>query len=434
VNARRLLIVCYLHPPMPFLGGDPWSGLTTQLRRLGHRVTIVTTAAYGALETDVELDVVRTPDLTSSRRLRRVLRRAPVARPGQLAAVAKPPPALLTKVIVPDAHLAGWVARAVPTIRRLVRTRAIECMITTSPPDSSHLAGLALGRDRPAWIADLRDGWTFEGLREPFPTAVQRALDARLEAAVARRADRVTAATRPIMEDLRARYGAGGACVPNAWDPDLEPEVAQARPPELSGDRVNLVFTGTLAGVRGHDDRALFEALRRVSREQPRTASRLRLVIAGRLTHEELSVLRAPELSPLVELVGALPRPAAIALQRRGDALLLVTSNHTSIVTGKLFEYLTAGRPILALAGDNEAARIIRETGTGEIVPPDDVDAIVAGLRRVADRSLAFAPRGVERYTYAASAAALVEEIEQAIARRRYAHAKPRSARQTTAR
>jgi glycosyltransferase involved in cell wall biosynthesis len=333
------------------------------------------------------------------------------------AAVATPPPAALTRVIVPDAYLLSWAAWAVPTVRRLVRAKRIECVITTSPPDSTHLVGLALGRDRPAWIADFRDGWTFEALREPFPTAPQRRLDAWLEAQVARRADRVIASTLPVVADFRSRFGSDGGVVPNAWDTELEPAVARATPPALEADRVNLVYTGTLGGIRGHDDRALLEALRRIVRWQPELAGRLRLVIAGRLTDDEARVLRSDDLRPVVQLAGALPRTEAIALQRRADALLLVTSHHTSIAHGKLFEYLAAGRPILALAGDNEPARIVRETRTGEIVAPDDPDAIAAALRRVAERALPFDPRGVERYTYASAAEDLTGEIELAITR-----------------
>jgi glycosyltransferase involved in cell wall biosynthesis len=417
---RRVLLVTYYHPPMPFLGGDPWSGLARNLRKLGHELTIVTTRGHGLLETDADTGVVRTPDLISVGALRQILRRPAIAREGEAPDVAKPPPAILTRVLVPDAYLLSWGAWAIPTIRRLIRRRRIECVITTSPPDSTHLVGLGLGlgRDRPAWIADFRDGWTFDGLREPFPTGPQRRLDGWLEAQVAQRADHLIAHSAPLVADFAFRFGRDGAVVPNAWDTDLESEVARATPPALDGDRVNLVYTGTLGGVSVHEDRGLIEALRRLVREEPDAARRVRLVVAGRLLDEEASVLHAPDLRPVVDMVGALPRPAAVALQRRADALLLVSSHLKSHATGKLFEYLTAGRPILALAGDNEAARIVRETGTGEVVAPDDVDAIVAALRRVGERSLTFAPHGVERYTYAAAARQLSDEVEVAISRR----------------
>ncbi len=415
---RRLLLVTYQHPPMPFLGGDPWGGLTRNLRRLGHELTIVTTGAHGDLPDDAQLGVVRTTDLAAVAALRGVLRRPTVAREGQPAGVAKPAPALLTRVVVPDAYLLSWAAWAIPPVRRLIAERRIECVITTSPPDSTHLVGLGLGRSRPAWLADFRDGWAFEGLREPFPTALQRRLDAGLERRVVATADGVLASTRVMADYFEARYGAHGAVVPNAWDTDLEPDVASASPPRLDPDHVNLVYTGTLAGIRGHDDRGLLAALRRLASEDPDTSRRLRLVIAGRLTDRDTRMLAGDDLAPLIQVVGALPRATAVALQRRGDALLLITSHHRSIAHGKLFEYLAAGRPILALAGDNEPARIVRETQTGEVVDPEDADAIMRALRRVAERSLTFAPRGVERYTSAAATEVLAEQIESAITHR----------------
>ncbi len=151
---------------------------------------------------------------------------------------------------------------------------------------------------------------------------------------------------------------------------------------------------------------------------EPETASRLRLVIAGRLTGEEARVLGQPDLAPVVQVLGALDRPTAVALQRRADALLLVTSNHRSIVTGKLFEYLTAGKPILTLAGDNEAGsdrardrsrrcRRARRRRRGS-------------SRRWAEppsRSLTYAPHGLEQFTYEAAAEVLHGRIEDAISR-----------------
>jgi glycosyltransferase involved in cell wall biosynthesis len=100
--------------------------------------------------------------------------------------------------------------------------------------------------------------------------------------------------------------------------------------------------------------------------------------------------------------------------------LLITAPDSRAEATGKLFEYLAAGRPIVALAANNEAARIVRETGTGVAVPPGDVDAIARELVRVVRGQLerAFASRGLERYRYPTPAAAMAEAIEQAIAAR----------------
>ena len=155
-------------------------------------------------------------------------------------------------------------------------------------------------------------------------------------------------------------------------------------------------------------------------RSDPPVADRLRLVIAGPLTEAEQRTLEAPDLSPVVSMVGRLSHPEALALQRSAQALLLITSNDTSIATGKLFEYLAADRPILALAGANEAARIIAETGTGSTVAPDDVAAIRSALASVVSGELAaqYEPRGLSRYRYPGPAIAYAEAIARAVERR----------------
>jgi hypothetical protein len=81
---------------------------------------------------------------------------------------------------------------------------------------------------------------------------------------------------------------------------------------------------------------------------------------------------------------------------------------------------MAAGRPILALADGNEAARIVQETGTGVTVAPTDRAGIVAALRSIVSGELqrGYAPRGVERFTYPAPAEAVGALVEEAIARR----------------
>ncbi len=422
--SRKLLVLTYHWPPFPGAGAARWTALVKYLRRLGHEATVVTTSAFGTLPSDTSEGVVRTRDLAVVGLLRTLLRRPPLAEAGGAeSGTEKPAPGILTRLVVPDAYAASWVPFATRAARRLVRDGDFDCVITSSPPDSVHLAGLGLGNRRPAWIADLRDGWTFEQLRPQFPTGAQRDLDARLERRVARRAGAVVCATEPISADLRRRLGVKAATIPNAWDPDLEPEIAASDPSPLSSDRVNLVYTGSLGGVRGHDDRGLFEALRAIVREDTELAGRLLLTIAGPLTPAERDALRAPDLEPVVNTLGPLPREQALALQRRASALLLVTSHDVSIATGKLFEYLAAGRPIVALAGANEAARIVTETQTGVVVAPDDVAGIRGALAGIASGAIErdFAPRGLERYRYPGPANAYSNLIEHVVSERRCA-------------
>jgi glycosyltransferase involved in cell wall biosynthesis len=388
------------------------------LRRAGHDVTVVATDLYGRLLPDDEEGILRVGDLRSSRALRAALRRGDAPEtPGQQELPTTP---LLTKVIVPDANLATWIPGAYVALRKFLRAGRVDCVVTSGPPESVHVLGLLLGSKRPAWIADFRDGWTFEPLREQFPTSFQRRVDEWLERRVARGADVAVGATRPIAEDLAARFGAAAVHVPNGWDPEAVAGVRAAR--HIlggGGGTVTLAYTGTFSGVRGSDPRPLLQALRTLRVEHG--LRRMRLVVAGRLTTVERKLIADDVAAGVVEHVGLLDRADAIGLQRSADALVLLTSRNVSEATGKIYEYLAAGRPILALAENNEAERIIRETRTGVAVAPEDVGAIMDALRRVASGELAasYEPRDLERYSYPGPAEAMAEAVEEAIGRRK---------------
>jgi len=425
---RRLLVIAYYYPPDPSVGAHRWAAMARYLRAFGHEVTVLTTRAFGVLPDD-DRWIVRAGDLAANERLRRLLRRSPLQAQQAAANHAREPepvtPALFTRVVVPDTYALTWAPFAQRLARRLIRERAIDCVITSGPPHSLHLCAQRLSRDPagPAWLADYRDGWRFEPLLGAWPTPLQEWLDARLERRAARSADAIAAATLPIAEDFTARLGVPATHVPNAWDPADDVRVNELGEPAdmLDSEMVNIVHTGKLSGPRGRDPRPLFEALARLAARRPQARERLRLVLAGRLDSEDERLLRDQPAGEMVRYVGHLSRMQAAALQRRADALLLLTSiGHASQATGKLYEYLAAKRPILALASDNEAARIVAETGTGVCVPPDDVEAIERVIEDALDGSLTadYAPHGLERYVYPGPAEAVAELIERAIARR----------------
>jgi glycosyltransferase involved in cell wall biosynthesis len=186
-------------------------------------------------------------------------------------------------------------------------------------------------------------------------------------------------------------------------------------------DWLILVHTGTLSGPRGRDPRPLLAALEAFNAARPAGAPRIRLVLAGRPSLEDEGLIRDASVGRAVRHVGLLDRPATLALQRSADGLLLLTGTHRSEATGKLFEYLASGRPILALADGNEAARIVRETGTGVAVPGRDRASVTVALQALADGSLErdYAPRGLERFRYPGPAEAVAALVERAVARRR---------------
>ena len=395
--------------------------MSKYLRRAGYEVEILTTGAFGSHVDDREHSVHRTSDLLAAGWLRGLLRRPPLPKPGEAAAEDTPAPAIATKLLVPDMYAATWVPYAVASVRGLLRQRRFDCIVTTSAYESTHLIGLALGRRRPAWIADFRDGWTFHPHKPAYPTGAQRRLDVWLERRVVTTAERTIVVERPVGDDLRRRLGVDAVHVPNGWDPDLAPDGPGARPAGIDPGSVMLAHTGKLSGGWGRNPATLFEALRLVRERSPELAQRIQLVLAGRLDVAERRLIESAGVPEMLHHVGQLSRRDSLALQRSADALVLITApDLVWELPGKLFEYIGARRPVLALAEGNEAAAVVRETGVGFTVPPLDVPAIATALERIAAGDLITNPDpgALARYVYPAPAVAAAEEIERAIARR----------------
>jgi glycosyltransferase involved in cell wall biosynthesis len=413
----RLLVANYDYPRPAAAGANRWVVMSKYLRRLGHDVTVVTGSGPG-VPPGGDDGIVRTRDPNTSVWLRRALRRplpAEVQDEPRNETATHRPSFLLTKVVVPDTYLLSWHPWAKASVRRLLGSRRIDCLITSGPPHSTHLLGLVGRRRGAAWIADFRDGWMFEPPHEMFPTAAQRALNRRLERFVVTRADRVVAVTKPIAEDFHSRLGVEAELISNGWDPEVTQSIT-ATSELIDPTKFTFVHTGIVSGEWGRNPRPLLDAVAALLAADPALAGRIEVLFVGMATAEDLDLLRDERLRGCVRYCPPVERDKAFAVQRAAGALLLLTSDRVSEATGKLFEYLGAGRPIIALAEANEAARIVAETGTGVCVPLRDVGAIAAALRSAVDGELerSYAPRGLARYTYphpAEQMASLVAQV-----------------------
>ena len=409
----RILLVAYFYPPCRDTGALRPASMTRWLRELGHEVTVLTTSAYGALADDDDR-VVRTADAQ--------LWRARLHGQEQIGALfdsdtysGTPHP--LSRLIVPEPLALAWAPFARRAALRLARERRFDCVLTSSPPESVHAIGRALKRRRGVpWVADIRDAWSFEPLRPEFPTAAQKRLDLLLERRWLGEADVVVGVSRPAVDDLRERLGIAAELITNGWDPASAPEPGASSGVALDRDRVSLVYTGRF-GSFGRDPAALVEGLRMLARDQPDTAAKLELVIAGPLTEPEAELFGADVAPARIVVAGSLERSRALALQREADALLLIAQPARSqLLNIKVFEYLAAGRPILALADGTDAGRVVAEVG-GESVRADDPAAIASALANVAAGELgAPRPEAAAAYTYPAPAERMAEAAERASA------------------
>jgi len=409
MRSRSILLVAQLSPPAGMSAARRTAGLTKYLARLGHEVTVLTSQTSGDGDIAGAARVLRTPDLMATR-LNWRRRHYEALNEGKGKAYADGA-SRVASIVVPDLALVGWIPFALPAALRHARRHRPDCVITTSPPESAHLVGMALKRQGIPWIADLRDGWGYETTHPDWPLSLQHRLDRALESATVRGADQVTTVTEPITDDIRARYGVAADTVPNGFDPD---ERVRARPDQIGLDPSThtVVHTGRMA-VASRDPRPLIEALRLLTERRPADDAPIEAVFAGPLTEEESGLIESSR--GMARAVGTLEREDTLRLQSAAGTLVLLTGRgRRSEATAKLYEYLAAGRPILVLGDESAAAEIVRATGSGEAVPANDPTAIAAGLER-----LMAAPRDsdangrVERYSYETIAGQMAAHVER---------------------
>ncbi|MEO6463485.1 MAG: glycosyltransferase, partial [Candidatus Eisenbacteria bacterium] len=301
----------------------------------------------------------------------------------------------------------------------------IDAVISTSPPESCHLVGerLAAGDGpRPLpWIADFRDPWVGLHYRTP-PTPFHAWSHRRMEQRVLTRADRVLCASRTHLravedalgtEDARARV----RFLPNGAELDAPEFVPHTR----EGNRI--VFTGTL--VETPAMLRFLEAFARRLGIEPGRRARVTLVIAGPYGEEYEARVRELDLTDVVRFLGPVPFAEQRRLQQEADVLLLVRNEgkgYEAMVPGKLYAYLAARRPIVAMVGTSEASGLVRVCGAAVIAPNDGASAVAAAFAVLDGAPDAARPneaaienllRSRSRETLAAELATILDEVRR---------------------
>jgi glycosyltransferase involved in cell wall biosynthesis len=280
----------------------------------------------------------------------------------------------LRRLVVPDEN-ATWALTAIPAGIRIVREHGIDVVVSTSPPPSTHLIAAAIARATGArWVADLRDSLVAHAHRrsDTAATKAKAATQRRVARLVASRADAITCVSDAISEETRA-LEPRGRVVTIANGCDFDDVAGLERHPS---ERFRITHTGSFFGRR--DPRPFLQALHDSGLD---VAARF----LGDFRPADRAWAESLGLGERLELLPYAPRAESLALQRDSEALLLLIpeaeGRGRGVLSGKVFEYLAVGRPILAaVPPDGAAAELIRDTGAGLVVAPDDTDAIRGAL------------------------------------------------------
>lgn len=280
----------------------------------------------------------------------------------------------------------SWLASAVPVGLGLILRHRPALIWSTYPLATAHLVGAVLHRlTGIPWVADFRDPMVEHIEGNWFPEDPRlRAARLFTERAVARSATAVTfctATARKIFLDRHRGWNRPAQVIANGFDPD--PFVAaEMAPTQRRQGEIRLVHSGTLYPGSDRDPGGLFRALSEL-RDRGELPPSLRVVLrASGFDSTYRPMIASLKLEQIVELAPAVGYTAALREMLDADGLVLF-QGHTSnpAIPAKLYEYLRARRPILALVDANgETAGLLRQTGIGTMAPINDSARIVTAL------------------------------------------------------
>jgi len=305
--------------------------------------------------------VVRAGSLDPSRLLHLLAGRS---RPATVGGQGRKPAGWLTKVLnwgfVPDPKVL-WLPFAYWGAVRVLKSQNISCVLTTSPPHSIHLVGALLRKfQKVRWVADFRDGWT-DGNFQPEPTALHRWLNRTLEARVLEEADAVVAVSAGLTKKLTVHCG---GChnkfhtITNGFDSaDFSSSVNKT-----SKTVVDIVYCGALSNMAPLN--AFLQGLKLFLESHPAMQRCLRVRLVGAVLDSTIEgIIASLSLQDVVELTGYCDHRKAIEYLRMADLLLYPVADEAKgeFVPGKTFEYLAAGKRILAIGPRVEGVKILEE-------------------------------------------------------------------------
>jgi len=389
---RRALVVAYYFPPLGGGGVGRSLKLVRALVRDGWSVSVlgVDDAAWTrdeslCAEVPDAVSVLRLPNPDWGRIARRTPRAAPLA-PG--AGRGR-----LARWLVPDLHV-GWSALAAGAATLFAAAGAVDVVYTSAPPYSAHAAGLAARLAGVPWVADFRDAWTDNYDRQDLPRW-RRRLEAGLERAVLRRADRVIFASEGARARAIARLpelALRSETVHSGFDREAFADAVRAPGARAGAAPVlELVHAGSVLLDRKSETLdVLLASLRAWAAREPAVPDTVRIRFVG-AEPAAAARLSASGLGPWVGAEPALPRRALPARLAAADACLHLAPPGAlggDPIPGKLFDAVGARRTVVSIARPGAVTRLVRERGLGVAVAPEP-EAVVRALERLRRARLA---------------------------------------------
>jgi len=389
---KKVLIITYYWPPSGGSGVQRWLKFVKYLRDFGIEPVIYTVENpnYALIDDSLGSEIPEGIEIL----------RKPIWEPYKLASIFSKKKnnqesvgfltkkkSFSSKVIsyiranyfIPDARM-FWIKPSVKFLRKYLKENKIEAIISSGPPHSMHLIALKLKKELGIkWISDFRDPWTDIDYLHQLPLT-KRSIQKheQLEKKVLQNSDGVIV----VGETMRQSYlndCKNITVITNGFDQDeVEEKVT-----------MDEEFSITHIGLMNEDrnPKILWQALAKLCKENTSLHNNLKIRLIGKVSEKVVEDIKTYGLLDKLELIDYLPHKEVIKHQQKSQILLLSINNVPSskgIITGKIFEYLMAKRPIIAIGPtDGDLAKILDSTNSGAVIEFNDTNSMVSKLENL---------------------------------------------------
>lgn len=424
---KRVLIITYYWPPAGGPGVQRWLKFITYFKEFGIEPIVYTPENPNYPIEDVNLineipegiEVIKLP-IKEPYRFAKILSKKKTKQISS-GIITKKQPSIIERLMlwvrgnffIPDARI-GWVKPSINYLEKYIAQNAIDAIITTGPPHSMHLIGLALKRKLGlTWIADFRDPWTTIHYHKSLQLSdSSEKKHKQLEAEVLQNADRVVVTSPNTKLEFQSITKQPIDIITNGYDTNhlIEPKL---------DTNFSLVHIGSL--LSGRNPEILWKVLSDLCVESEKFAQDFKLKLIGAVSNEVIVSLKNHQLADKTEVVGYVSHEEALQFQHNAQLLLLIEMNLAetrSIIPGKLFEYLLAKRPIIALGPNgSDIEAIISETNAGRFFNYEEElqlkKEIADSYQLFKEGKLSVTSNGIEKYSRRELTGKIAEAIKR---------------------
>jgi len=390
IASKKILIITYYWPPCGGAGVQRWLKFTKYMPEYGWELHVLTVdpafAEYPARDESLEKDihpgirVYKTKALNYFRLGKTHPSSGPKTRPltdGKNTINNRIAHCIRGNFFIPDPRK-GWNRFAVQKAARIIREHGIRYVLTTSPPHSTQLIGLKLKKMFPElkWIADLRDPWTdIYYYKNFYGTWPAKRYDRKLEENVLHKADKIITVGESLADlfsDKLHHKTKDISVITNGYDED---DFRNMQANVVPG-KTMITYVGSITDQ--YPLREFIDVINDLSISGRHNELSMR--IAGHVSHNMKTLINDYPVSRFINIIPYTNHRQSIKYMLESNMLLLLIPDHPLnklIITGKIFEYLRTGKPILAIGPpEGDAAKIIREMKAGATFEKDDAESI----------------------------------------------------------